>query len=115
VRKAGSDAITEIGGPGNSNNVPPRPFASLRVKKGGPTKENPRPRKPKTHPHKPRVGHPVIVYFLTMGTEARVVSHSRLRVPPVADLLKEMVKFSTGEGSVETFMSMRARSLEGPG
>jgi len=54
-------------------------------------------------------------YFLPMATEARVLSQSMFIVPPVADLSKEMVKFSTGVGRLETFMSTRARSLEGPG
>src|SRR6516164_9003759 len=54
-------------------------------------------------------------YFLAMATEARVLSQSMLIVPPVADLSKEMVKFSTGVGRLETFMSTRARSLEVPG
>jgi hypothetical protein len=51
-------------------------------------------------------------YIFVMDTEARVVSQSMFIFPALS---KEMVKFSTGDGSVETFMSTRAKSFEGPG
>ena len=54
-------------------------------------------------------------YFFEIGTEARVVPQSRFMVPPLPDFSKEMVKFSTGDGRVETVISTRARSLEAPG
>ena len=55
------------------------------------------------------------IYFLAMGTEARVLSQSMFMVPPLADLSKEIVKFSTGAGKLDTFMPTRAKSFEGPG
>lgn len=54
-------------------------------------------------------------YFLEIITEARVVSQSRFSIAPLPIFSKEMVKSSTGEGSAETFIGMRARSLDGPG
>src|SRR5579859_7091893 len=53
-------------------------------------------------------------YFL-MSTEASVFSHSIFRVQPLLEESRAMVKFSTGAESLVTFMSMRARSLSGPG
>jgi len=44
-----------------------------------------------------------------------VFSQDMLSVQPELPLSKAMVKFSIGEESLETFMSMRARSLLGPG
>src|SRR5207302_4201862 len=54
-------------------------------------------------------------FFSANSTDARVFSQSRFMVqfPPVWS--KEMVKFSTGDGSCETFMSTRARSSPSPG
>ena len=46
-------------------------------------------------------------YFLAIATEARVVSQSIFKVPPFPAFSNEIVKFSTGEGSAETFMSIR--------
>ncbi len=53
-------------------------------------------------------------YFLAIATEARVVSQSIFSVAPFPVFANEIAKFSTGEGSVETFISIRARSLDGP-
>jgi hypothetical protein len=54
-------------------------------------------------------------YLGETSTEALVFSQDMLRVQPEAAWSKAMVKFSIGEESLETFMSMRARSLLGPG
>ena len=54
-------------------------------------------------------------YFFETITEARVVSQSMLRFAPLPAFSKEMVKFSAGAGSAETFMSTRARSFDWPG
>src|SRR5215472_1626624 len=54
-------------------------------------------------------------YFLETATDARVDSQSRLRVAAAPAFSKAMVKFSTGAGSAEIFMSTRARSLAWPG
>ena len=54
-------------------------------------------------------------YLAATSTLAFVVSQDMLRVQPELALSKEMVKFSSGEESLETFISMRARSLLGPG
>ena len=54
-------------------------------------------------------------YLEETSTEALVFSQDMLRVQPEEAWSKAMVKFSIGEESLETFMSMRARSLLGPG
>jgi hypothetical protein len=54
-------------------------------------------------------------YLEETSTEAFVFSQDMLRVQPEEAWSKAMVKFSIGEESLETFMSMRARSLLGPG
>src|SRR5437667_11146005 len=54
-------------------------------------------------------------YIFAISTDARVVSQSKRIVQPAGVLSKAIVKFSTTEGSVDAFMSMRARSSDGPG
>ena len=54
-------------------------------------------------------------YIFEMSTDARVVSQSMCSVQPLAVLSNAMVKFSTAEGSVDAFMSIRAKSSDGPG
>src|SRR2546428_8797424 len=54
-------------------------------------------------------------FFSTISTEARVFSQSRCMVQPPPAWSNAMVKFSTGVGDCETFMSTRARSSPAPG
>src|ERR1700674_5351258 len=54
-------------------------------------------------------------YFFEISTEARVVSHSMRSVQPAPLGSNAIVKFSTVAGSLEIFISTRARSLPGPG
>jgi hypothetical protein len=54
-------------------------------------------------------------YIFEMLTEARVDSQSIRSVQPLPDLSNAMVKFSTADGNVETFMSTRAKSESAPG
>ena len=54
-------------------------------------------------------------YIFEMSTDARVVSQSIRIVQPLAVLSNAIVKFSTVEGSVDAFMSIRARSSDAPG
>src|SRR5713101_8018359 len=54
-------------------------------------------------------------HIFDMSTDARVVSHSMIRGQPFGALPNAIVKFSTVEGIVETFISTRARSESAPG
>src|SRR5712664_242520 len=55
------------------------------------------------------------LYIFDISTDARVVSQSMRSVQPLAVLSKAMVKFSAAEGSADAFMSIRAKSSDGPG
>src|SRR5260370_10836565 len=54
-------------------------------------------------------------YIFDISTEALVISQSMRNVQLLAVLSKAIVKFSTAEGSVDAFMSIRATSSDGPG
>ena len=54
-------------------------------------------------------------HIFDMSTDARVVSQSIRSVQPLAVLSNAIVKFSTAAGKVDAFMSIRAKSSDGPG
>ena len=58
------------------------------------------------HNNKTRIGY----FFSTISTDARVVSQSSFMVHAVPVESKEIVKFSSGAGSFETFISARVKS-----
>ena len=57
----------------------------------------------------------IISYIFEMSTQAFVVSHSIINGQPFGAFPNEIVKFSTGDGRVETFISTRSRSESAPG
>src|SRR5580700_8633173 len=54
-------------------------------------------------------------FFSAISMDARVVSQSSFIVQVVPAGSKDIVKFSSGEGSLETFISIRAKSYCSPG
>ena len=54
-------------------------------------------------------------FFSRISMEARVISHSSFMVQRAPAWSNEIVKFSSGDGNLETFISMRAKSDCAPG